>query len=332
MFRSALIKLTLIYLTIIMAISLFFSLMVYSLATREINFNLTRQQNMLERRPPFRGIFDDPEILLEREMQLNEGRRRIIFGLLNTNLAILVAAGGASYFLAKRTLKPLEKAHESQSRFSSDASHELRSPLAAMRAEIEVALREKNLTHDEAKKLLSSNLEELGKLTALSEGLLQLARDNGISQKPVSVSSFVDEAVGKAEKSAKDKKITITKDIEDVQVLGDKQSLVQLLGILLDNAVKYSSKGKKIEVTAKKHHKEVEIAVKDQGQGVRSTDLPHIFDRFFRADASRNKKVEGYGLGLSIAQKIVDLHHGKIEATSEPKKGSTFIVKLPIAA
>lgn len=184
MFRWVLLKMTVLYLSIIMVVSLFFSLNIYRLASQHIIMNAQQQQTIIQRRMIEPSDFlEDPTFLSERNSILTETKNQIIEQLLYTNLVILVLGGGLSYFLAQKTLRPIEEAHQSQVRFTSDASHELRSPIAAMQSEIEVALRDPKLDFSESKKLLKSNLEELNRLTSLSENLLQLARENGIEKK-----------------------------------------------------------------------------------------------------------------------------------------------------
>lgn len=332
MFRSALIKLTLLYLLIIMVISLFFSLSIYRVSTIEINNNLRRQQNSFEKFGPGRGIINDPDFLAERETLLKEAKESLTLNLLYTNLVILILGGGLSYFLARRTLIPIEEAHEAQIRFTADASHELRSPLAAMKTEIEVALRDKNISLPETKKQLQSNLEEVDKLKNLTEGLLELARDNDNTREKVNVTEFITAGIRRAKKNPKAKNIEIIEDLQaNSAIWGNQENLTELITILLDNALKYSPHGKSIEVSSQVVGSQVKITVTDHGCGISENDLLHIFERFFRADLSRSKnKIEGYGLGLSIAKKIVEKHHGKIDVTSKLEEGTTFQITFPL--
>jgi signal transduction histidine kinase len=130
---------------------------------------------------------------------------------------------------------------------------------------------------------------------------------------------------------AQAKKITIEDTMPDLTVLGDHDGLKQVVSILLDNAIKYSSVGSSVTISGEKKQDMVDISVADTGPGIRASDIPHIFDRFYRADSSRARKGEnGYGLGLSIAKQIVDQHGGEIIATSTLNKGTTFTVRLPI--
>jgi signal transduction histidine kinase len=131
---------------------------------------------------------------------------------------------------------------------------------------------------------------------------------------------------------AKKKNITITKTSEKQQFKGNPDALVDLLVIMLDNAIKYSSEKGTVAITAQKTKYHVTLEIHDVGIGIKPREIPHIFDRFYRADTARSTSgnKNGYGLGLSIAKKIVDTHHGSITVKSTQVKGTTFIIKLPI--
>lgn len=330
-FEWAAIKLSVFYVLIAMVISISFSVAIFNISKNELGRGIGRtfrviNQCSLEKLPPG---FENLEHA--RVEQISEINNHLKGQLIYFNLIILLISSGLSYFLARKTLHPLEQAMESQNRFTADASHELRTPLAAMRAEIEVAIRDKNLSKDEAKKILESNIEEISKLEILSDTLLKLARyqHNGFKFTKIHVSSVVVEAYEKVESLAKEKNINFENSLKDLKVLGDKQSLVELFVILLDNAIKYSEKGKTIQIRTFEKDNNVVVSIKDRGAGIKASDLPHIFDRFFRADHSRGKRVNGYGLGLSLAKQIVELHSGEIFVTSTSGKGSEFTVILP---
>ncbi len=332
MFRWAIIKITLLYLAIIMVISLFFSINLYRISTSEIDKALNKQNDFFRGNRSINAMIS-PELSDYMEERLIEAKRSVFYQLLYTNIVILFLGGGVSYIFARMTLKPIEESHEAQSRFAADASHELRSPLAAMKSEIEVALRDPKLDKKEAIDIIRSNLEEVNKLQKLSEDLLELARDNGKTLKKNNcvAKEIIRESIKKASKEAKTKNIKINEDIDEkIIIFGNKESLVELFLILLDNAIKYSEEGGEINFYAHKKSGDVEIRVEDQGVGIRKEEIDHIFKRFYRAELSRSKnKVNGYGLGLSIANKIVSANNGKINVESIEGKGSTFTVTLP---
>lgn len=333
-FKSAIWKLTGFYVVIAMAISIIFSLVLFQISSRELNNALSRQ-NLRIRNMPMMGIGLNPNRFQDFENarldQLETGNNHLKFDLIGFNILILFFSGAASYFLAKRTLHPIAEMVEKQNRFTADASHELRTPLTAMKTEIEVSLRDKKLTLDEAKKLLGSNLEEISKLETMSNDLLSLAQYQNVTEIPkikVDLKKAAEEAYAKVEALAKRKDITFEFNLKNAEVQGDKQSLVHLAVILMDNAIKYSPKKTKVFVSLAEEHGHAILKVKDQGSGIKESDLPQIFNRFFRADVSRS--AEGTGLGLSIAKKIAESHHGTIHAESD-KDGSTFTIKLPIS-
>jgi signal transduction histidine kinase len=336
-FHKASIRLAGLYLVIMMAISLFFSLNVYQLSVQEFDRGLRRPGGNPGIGSPLERLLPDDlrqQIDDEREAQYEEAKQRVITRLLLINAVILVGAGALSYYLARRTLRPIEEAHEVQSRFTADASHELRTPIAAMQTEIEVALMNPHLTLDQTKRQLRSNLEELDKLTRLSEGLLRLARmENGdLLKDKVNVLTILQRAVDRVLSAAEAKRILISLPKgADAVVVGDEDSLVEALVTVLDNAIKYSNEKTKVVVTITKERRHVVLHITDQGIGIKATELPHIFDRFYRADTARSKQsVHGYGLGLAIAKNIIDAHNGTISAVSKRGKGTTFTVILPL--
>lgn len=336
MFKSARIKLTVWYLLIIMVISGAFSAIIYQVSTAEMDRFVEVQRFRIERRFGDQNL-PSPEIIMIEPELITEAKQRIVTGLLIINGVILVTAGGAGFFLAGKTLAPIEKMLEEQNRFVADASHELRTPLTALKCSLEVFLREKKPKIVEAKEVASEGVVQVNRLQKLSDSLLQLAQvqKNGSQTKmeKVSLKKIAGGAIAKILPMAKTKKIEIGGMTEEVSILGNFDNLTELLVILLDNGIKYSPEGGKINLEVKKLEREVKITVKDEGIGIGKEELPHIFDRFYRADSARNKdKADGYGLGLAIAKKIVEEHGGKIEAESEIGKGSQFTVILPITA
>ncbi len=340
MFQSARLKLTAWYVIIIMFISLSFSVAIYRLLTNELvrflQMQNIRQETRIRQKlffTPAGPIFvtsPEPELIAEVE-------HRIRAILIVINGVILVVSGTAAYFLAGKTLRPIAEVMDEQKRFVSDASHELRTPLASLRSEIEVTLRDKTMKLPEAKKILQSNLEEVDKLQELTDGLMTLSRfqtsSNGLVFEPIPVRDIVTSATGSIAKLAKQKNITVKEEIAEGTVYGDKRHLTELFTTLLDNAIKYSHEDSEVTVVSKTTKNTVTVIVRDQGVGISSIDVPHIFDRFYRADKSRSKTaVDGYGLGLAIAKSIVDRHRGSIGVKSTLGKGTTFTVILPIGS
>lgn len=336
MFHSARVKLTAWYLLIIMVISIFFSAAIYRALTFELDrferVQRLRIENQLPEGPPpaLRPFRLDPDLVEETKERL-----KIILTIID--VIILAGAAMAGYFLAGRTLRPIKEMVDDQSRFITDASHELRTPLTALKSEIEVNLRAKKLTLAQAQKLLKSNLEEVDKMEQLSNYLLALSRYQDGQGNPaftsVNLQAVAEKAWLKIMPLAKAKKITIEKQLKDVQVKGNEISLVELAVILLDNAVKYSQPGGKIILTTKPKKKKAILTVQDFGAGIKPSELPYIFDRFYRADSSRSKeRATGYGLGLAIAKNIAETHRGRIAVDSQPQRGSLFQLILRLSS
>lgn len=312
-----------------MLISLSFSFVIYGFVSNEIDRFATAQRFRIERRlDPFLPPTVDVDLI-------NEVHNRLILSLGVVNAAILLISGTMSYFLAGRTLKPIAAMVDDQNRFISDASHEFRTPLTSLKSAMEVGLRNKKLTLTQARKMISANIADVNELQALSDELLQLAqyqKPNGLMKfDSISLEDIVTKAIQKIGPIAQTKQISFVNRTKNTKFQGNLTNLVDLLVVLLDNAVKYSPAKSKITLVSKNFKNSLSLSVLDRGIGITATDLPHIFDRFYRADTARaDSDINGYGLGLSIAKKIADSHHGSISVDSIIGQGSTFTVRLPL--
>lgn len=340
MFEKARIKLTAWYLVIIMSISLLFSLVIYQSANMEFD-RFERMEDRISKDyqkklfmlPPNENHRKDFIIFTQDDSDtIHKARERFLIMLGFINLSILAIAGISGYFLAGRTLKPIKEMMDEQKRFISDSSHELRTPIATLRTEIEVALRNKNLSLKQSKIVLKSNLEETIGLQTLSNNLLELAQNGKLVKKnnlkEISIKEVLEIAIKKTEIFAKKKNIKLEKNIKNTKIIGVNDRLIELFVILIDNAIKYSKNGQTIKINSDTEKGRAQIQIIDQGIGISENDLPYIFDRFYRSDKSRNEK--GYGLGLSIAKKITELHNGSISVESKLGEGSKFIVNFPL--
>lgn len=334
MFRSARIKLTLFYLAILVAFSLIITFSIRILAEREY------LQSNMEQRGQVRqiilkiqdfGHWPSEAYVDWQEAQQARVRDQLNQDMLFINMAALIVGGVLSYWFAGRTLKPIEEAHEAQARFASDASHELRTPLTNLKLENEVFLRQKHVTEEEARQLIASNLEEVQRLEELSANLLALTQygHTSLELQPVSVKQVVAAAVKLATSQAAVRHVTITTDITPVLVRGHHDSLVQLVGILLDNAIKYGPEKGTVHVGGQRQDGGYVVWVQDEGPGIGEKDLPHIFDRLYRGDTARTSK-QGYGLGLSLAKAIAGANGAEIRATNAPGGGACLMVRLAV--
>jgi len=332
-FHNASIRLTVLYLLIIMTLSLLFSLGLYRVTSNEIERGFRGHPGPIGQIIRTRNLDLANDLISEQDESIALLKSSLKSNLLVLNLLIATGGGLLSYYLARKTLKPIEEAHNAQNRFTADASHELRTPITAMRAETEIALTEPKLTLADAKKQLESNIEELDKLTKLSDDLLKLARlDNvQIIKIPIDINDIVDQAVEKVKPLAeKNKQLFKVLTIPKIEVLAEPTSLVVAFVTLLENAVKYSPANSEIKIVIQKNKNSVEINIIDNGEGIMPTDLPHIFERFYRAEQSRTKNtVPGFGIGLSIAKKTIESHDGIISVKSKLGKGTTFTTSLP---
>ena len=317
-----------------MSISLLFSVGFYKVSSDEIVRGIRRQPISVRNIIQTRNADVLNEIIDNQNDAILIAKARLQASLLLINLFILVGGGMLSYYLARRTLKPIEDIHEAQSRFTADASHELRTPIAAMRLENELSLTDDKLTLSKAKEQLKSNIEELDKLTSLSENLLKLARlDNeGLEKNNTKVIDIVNAAIDRVKETTEQKKqIVKIKKLDKGYINANADSVTEALVTLLDNASKYSPSKSEVVISTKRTKSYIEFSIKDEGIGISEEDQKLIFDRFYRADNSRQKNdVSGYGIGLSIAKSVAELHGGSIIVKSKINKGSTFTLSIPV--
>jgi heavy metal sensor kinase len=234
-------------------------------------------------------------------------------------------------------LSRLETAFQRITKFTADASHELRTPVSVMRTSAEIALR-KPRSDAEYQETLTQILHESERMSQLIEQLLILARSDAGSAVLPMVRTDLKEPFKSAWQQASvlagKKRLAFTERFDDrpLWVRGDSSSLERLFLILLDNAVKYTPDGGRIEVQLNSEDGFAVAAIRDSGIGVAAEDLPHVFERFYRADRARSRDSGGSGLGLAIGTWIAQVHGGEIRVESELAKGSCFEVRLPLAS
>lgn len=227
----------------------------------------------------------------------------------------------------------IETAFRRVTEFTADASHELRTPVALIRTTAELALRRPRASEDYRQALEEVHAESV-RTTELIENLLTLARaDAGkaaLERREIDLAAIVREASAQGEKLARAKGLRFQTDLRHTTAptLGDANALRRLLLIVIDNAIKYTQEGQ-VAVRLVSENGNPQVYVSDTGVGIPDAELPHIFERFYRADKSRSRDSGGAGLGLSIAKWIAEVHDGAIEARSGRDSGSTFIITLP---
>ena len=332
MFKEARIKLTIWYVVITLMITGSMSLLIYRGTTQLLEHRFEaiggRFRSNIGAPALKQRLLSEAE---ELDVDLKEIKRGLVSSLLvlNGSVLFLVAIGG--YIFAGEVLDPIRKNHEKEKRFVADASHELRTPLTALITGVEVALRDKKISKSEVVKVLEENLEDLERLKGLSDRLLSLSRtEEGIELKKswLEVGGSLDEAVKMMKIMAKEKGVEMeVVKTGKAKVKADKELLSELWTILLDNAVKYSRKKGRVVVKMAPFKTGVRVEIEDEGKGVGKKDLPHVFERFYRADKARGK--DGFGLGLALAKQIVERHGGTISLESEGGKGTKVKVFLP---
>jgi len=239
-----------------------------------------------------------------------------------------------SHYLAVWALAPAEKAWEQQNRFVADASHELKTPITVILANLDILSSHKDSTIREQHQWIRNTREEAIRMRDLIQDLLFLAKSDAnalpVLTGEADLSTCAEDRALNFEAVAFENDVTLETEIEEnLKVTGSEGQLKQLLTILLDNAVKYAGpKGKVLMKVFRKQDKVV-ISVNNTGEVISAEDLPHIFERFYRASKSRARAEGGYGLGLSIAENIVKQHKGSISCTSSREAGTTFRVELP---
>ncbi len=333
MFSSAVFKLTAWYVGILALISLAFSLPVYIITSDRLERSATNQMQIFRTDPRLKnGVFRTQDYATRRQEQLDLDRQQLLNNIIFENILILVIGSIASYLFARRTLRPIEEAHSAQGKFTANASHQLRTPLATMQAEIDVALRDKKLSTAEARHVLQSNLEEIGRLRVLSDQLLRLTRIDPSHTKGQQ-KTFDAGVLAKrfVHKNHKIYNLVLSKESKPKAMSkGDGVLIEEALTILCENAYRYSG-GKVVTIGVTKGRNCVRISVADHGPGMKFEEQERVFDRFYRGKDSAGLNPAGHGLGLSLAREIVERYEGTIIVKSKLGNGSVFSIVMPLA-
>ncbi len=249
------------------------------------------------------------------------------YGLITVGLLCLLSVL-AAFLMSNNAVKPLIEAYNKQKEFVSDASHELKTPLSVLLTYTEILQQQ-----PQNAKALQVMKDETKNMSGLVENLLALTRLENAEKPTIQELDAADIIIPLAERLNtvhKERKQPVKVMCpKDIKVKMSQQHFERLLTILLDNALKYTPADKEILIKAAAGEHNVKIEVADKGIGIKSDDLPHIFERFYRADKGRNRQNGGFGLGLSLALDIVQKYKGQIKVQSEFGKGTTFFINLP---
>ena len=261
--------------------------------------------------------------------------------LLGVPLVVLMVAG-ASWWLSGLAIRPIYQSYQQMQQFTADAAHELRTPLAAIQATAQSDLMLPSLSEDKAKNTLKSIVRQNKRLSYLVADLLILCRIDGEinsntshkKREKIALANLIIEVEEDLAALAMASEIELSSQIkvsQPVEIVGDRTQLYRLITNLVTNAIQYTPAVGKVTLSMIEEHNDVVISIRDTGIGIAKKDQKHIFDRFYRVDKARSRSQGGSGLGLAIAKAIALAHHGSIQVTSELNKGSTFIVRLPLA-
>lgn len=253
--------------------------------------------------------------------------------LITTTIIMVALSIVASYILSKRTLKPIIESWHRQTEFVQNASHELRTPLTIIQAKQELLLQEPNKKIIDKSQDITVCLNETRRLSKLVKELMTLARADTnnleLNKEKVDIDHLIKEVSEPYAEMAQMQNKKIELDLNYArQANVDKNKIAELIIIILDNAIKYTTEGDKITVTTKIKDGKLVIEITDTGIGISKESLKHIFDRFYREDKARSRETGGNGLGLSIAQTIVLAHNGTIKLTQNNPKGTTVTIKI----
>lgn len=316
-FEKAALKLTLNYVFGIFIILLVSSSAIYFLSATSLptNDNLSQTNTPI---PP------------HKEISLYEFKEHLLNILLVVDLSILLIATVFAYLLARRTLRPIETIYRQQERFVGDVAHELRTPLAVLKAGSEsILLKERSV--QEYIDFLKESEEETDCLTRLSNELLFLLKHQTSSSETftkVDLSKIVKNQVQTFKAYAHQHSVSIDFTGEDsLFVQGREDSLIRLTKNLIKNAIDYNRQGGSVTVKIYRQQSQVLLTVSDSGIGINETEINKVFDRFYKTDTSRS--LGGSGLGLSIVKDIVSAHRGQIKIDSVVDKGTNVLVTLP---
>jgi signal transduction histidine kinase len=311
-FRWARLKLTGVYVLILGIILIVFSTILYESVTKNL-------EDASE--DTFSGVESHHHFV---EDTLASVRNEILL----IDLIILVTAAGVSYVLAGYTLRPIQRSLVTQRQFSESASHELRTPLAVIKNDIEVLLRDSSPTKERIQQTLRSNIEEIDRMSKMTEDLLLIARSENHSShamEKIDIAKLVRSTCERLRSLARDKSIQLDVSAKiPVFIKGSETRFERVITNLLQNAIEHTPENGSVTVCLTQDRSEALVTIADTGSGISEKDLQHIFKRFYKGESA-----SGSGLGLSIVKELVTQHGGTVAIVSEQGSGTIVTVKLP---
>jgi signal transduction histidine kinase len=262
---------------------------------------------------------------------VNDALSRLVRQLVLASAVGILLGALASLLMATRSLRPISRAFQRQREFVADASHELRTPLTLIRTNVEAWLRRANGANRVYARNIVEEVEQLNRIVGdLTTLALADARQLRIDRQPIELNEVIRDLMTQTEPLAEARGVQLRPDLNGgVRVEADPARVRQLLLILIDNALTHTPSGGEVSVGVIRRDGRARVTVADNGDGIPSADLPHIFERFYRADKARTRENGGSGLGLAIAKWIVEAHKGEIAVKSAEGKGTEVAVSLP---
>ncbi|HTL90211.1 MAG TPA: ATP-binding protein [Leptolyngbya sp.] len=266
--------------------------------------------------------------------EFDENLRKLDLGLGSGIMVALILSSAGGVWLTRQMMQPIEESFAQLKQFTADASHELRSPLMAIKSNVSVALKYPEGMRPSDTEKFTAIASATNQMAHLTEDLLLLARTDKAAiphRQPINLTEIIEQLIELYQPQAQTKQMILHAHLpQSIFVLGDPPPLIRLLTNLIVNALHYTPEGGKVEVKLFRSGQNVVIEVKDTGIGIAPEHLARVFDRFWRADQSRSHADGGSGLGLAIAQSIVQSHGGTIAVSSQIGTGSCFTVMLPL--
>ena len=271
--------------------------------------------------------------------EIEEARNQLLLVLIIGGLLTLILIGLGGLWLSQKAIEPIEASFQKLKQFTADASHELRSPLTAIKASVDVMRNHPERIHPKDGKKLAAISGATLQMSHTLEDLLFLARNDANTSvigtdrqfEQISLTKILQNCFVLLEPLANEKKITFKSELEpEIDVLGDRAQLSRLFSNLLENALQYTPEAGMVSLQLSKQNRLAIVKIQDTGIGIPPEQIERVFDRFWRANKARSRREGGTGLGLAIAKTITQRHGGKITVESEVDVGSCFQVRLPI--
>ncbi len=322
MFKNTIRNLTISFLAIVIIITTSISGLIYQSLVKNTESILKIEENKVIRKF---GL-DDPKSIKRMQFSGNsirEFKQQTLITLIILNLIIILIVGSLAYLLVRKNIHPIENSMKKQKEFISNVTHELKTPLTALKSSFEIELRSKN---PNIKNTLESGIEDINKLNSLINGFLKLSllenNQYQIKNETLYLKEVLDCVIKIHMNEIIEKRIEVIYDLKDEKIFTDKFLITELLSVLISNSVKFNKNYGKIIIKSFKEKNKDVILVEDNGQGIDKDRINKIFNKFYKEDESRNRT--GSGIGLSIAKEIISILNARIEVRSQKNIDSQF--------